>query len=164
MKKWLIRILLLACFVAGFASLSIPTQNVRAAMCSGSNCTGLYADSSCSATGVGTPKYYGGSKIESRQSTLYCLAQWTRITNVSGYTRWTAGDTRYGGSNYNSYQSVQSGAMIAHNQTVFTPMVGNDNGTGFIDTLSCGKTSASQMSLPVSGSSPNTHPSCTGVW
>lgn len=166
MKKELLKsntfkIAIIITFLMGFM---VPQEIVSAAMCSGNNCTGLYADSSCTASAGLTPFTYGSAYIEPRISSI-CKAQWTRVTNKATSARWTAGSTRYGGVIYEMYhQSVQSAAAIATNQAVYTPMVGNDYGTGFIDTLGCGAVSTSQMTLPIGGSQPNNSPYCSDVW
>lgn len=149
-------------FIAG---LVLPIKTIQAAMCRGYNRTGLYADSSCNATGVGASYTYNYAMIERRQSEFYCKAQWSRVTNKNSAFRWTASATRYGGTYYEMYyQSVQSAAPIGYGVSVFTPMVGNDNGVNVIDTLSCGNTGTNQLSQPIGGSQPYLSPYCTSVW
>jgi hypothetical protein len=144
--------------------LMVPFKSVSAAMCSGFDCTGLFADSSCQATAGATAFYYASAYIEPRSSSV-CKAQWTRVTNVATSSRWTAGSTRYGGVIYEMYhQSIQSGAAISSGLSVYTPMVGNDGGVGVIDTLGCGRVSTSSMTLPIGGSQPNLSSFCSGVW
>ena len=79
MKKNLIQTILISLFLLG---LMVPTEIVSAAMCSGDNCTGLYADSSCQATAGATAFTAGSAYIEPRSSSV-CKAQWTRVTNVA---------------------------------------------------------------------------------
>lgn len=155
-------ILFILSFLIG---LLFPINKIQAAMCSGYDCTGLFADSSCGATGTGTPFTINYAYIEMRQSQIYCKAQWTRITNKNISSRWTAGATRYGGLYYEMYyQPIQSAAPIGYNYSVFTPMVGNDNGVNVIDTLSCGNTGVNQLSQPIGGSQPNNSIFCSSVW
>ena len=161
MAKHLLKTLPILFFLAG---LLFPINTVQAAMCSGAACSGLYADSSCGATGIGLPKTYNYAYIENRQSTIYCLAQWTRVTNKNPSSRWTAASIRYGGAYYDYHQSTQSGAAIPLNYAVFTPMVGNDSGVNSINALSCGNTSTTQLGLPLGGTTPATNPMCSGVW
>ena len=124
----------------------IPTESVSAAMCSGDDCTGLYADSTCQATAGATAFTYGSAYIEPRSSSV-CKAQWTRVTNVADGLRWTAGSTRYGGVVYEMYhQSTQSGGQIGYGYSIYTRMVGSDGGIGVIDTLGCGRVSTAQLS------------------
>ena len=160
-RKSKLQLLLVALFLLG---LMIPIENVFAAMCSGDNCTGLYADSSCQGTSGATPFTYGSAYIEPRSSSV-CKAQWTRVTNVAPGSRWTAGSTRYGGTLYEMYhQSTQSASQIGYGSSIYTQMVGGDGGLGVIDKLGCGRVSTSQISLPVGGSQPHSSPYCSGVW
>ncbi|HNB54855.1 MAG TPA: DUF2690 domain-containing protein, partial [Anaerolineales bacterium] len=83
----------------------------------------------CDAIAYGTYMINSGAKVERRYSTE-CDAKWTRITNVSGQTRYTAGSTKYGCSTYCYHQSVESGGNppsslpIPNNSMVYTPMKG----------------------------------------
>ena len=62
-------------FITGFI---VPSHVVFAAMCSGDNCTGLFADSTCTAYSGLTPFTYNNAYIEPRSSNV-CNAQWTRV-------------------------------------------------------------------------------------
>jgi len=78
-KKCLLKILFVCMFLLG---VMIPSEKVSAAMCSGDDCTGLYADSSCQGSGGANAFYYGDAYIEPRSSSV-CKAQWTRVTNFA---------------------------------------------------------------------------------
>lgn len=160
-RLWIFRVISCLAFLTGYL---LPSTSVFAAMCSGNSCTGLYADSTCTASAGSTAFTIYSAYVEPRQSTV-CKAQWTRVTNKASSTRWTAGSTRYGGLYYNSYhQSVQSGGEIATNQAVYTPMVGNDGGVGVISTVGCGEINTSQMTLPIGGTRPDLSIYCSDVW
>ena len=58
MKRKLLLTILISFFLLG---LMIPTESVSAAMCSGDDCTGLYADSTCQATAGATAFTYGSA-------------------------------------------------------------------------------------------------------
>jgi hypothetical protein len=137
----------------GFLMPWSPSDVLAAVSCYGEgtstlpSCTGKFAGyQGCTSTNASDPNYwiYNGAKIERRQSND-CNAKWTRITNVSGSARYTAGSTNYGCSAYCYNQSVQSGGAIANGALVYTPMKGL-TGT---PVLSCGATSTSIMSLPI---------------
>ncbi|MBI3243988.1 MAG: DUF2690 domain-containing protein [Chloroflexi bacterium] len=163
-----LRILLFATLLLLGLWVPLPLPKALAA-CSGDACTGLYAGSAgCTANNASDPNYKlaSGAKIERRHSDG-CDADWTRVTNVSGASKYTAGSTRYGCTNYCSDQSVESGGYppnsqpIANNQSVYTPMKGFGAATSV---LACGRVSSSSISLPVGGTSPSTSSYCTGSW
>jgi hypothetical protein len=119
-------------FVLGLM-VPVSVKPALAATCSGANCTGLFASSTgCNATNSSDPNYIirSNGKIERRYSSI-CETKWTRVTNVSGSSKYTAGSTRYGCSDYCAHQSIESGGWppnsqpIANNSYVFTPQVWN---------------------------------------
>lgn len=148
-----------ALFLAiGFLAPWNPSIALAAVLCKGEgtatlpSCTGKFAGyQGCTSTNASDPSYIvsGGAKIEKRQSND-CDAKWTRVTNVSGQTRYIAASTKYGCSNYCSNQSIQSGGAVANGAQVYTPM----KGLTPTPTLHCGASSLSIMSLPVGGSAP----------
>lgn len=157
-NQYIVKIVFSIFLAIGFL-LPWEPSNVLAASCYGEGnssqptCTGLYAGPvGCTATNSSDPNYwtYNGAKIERRSSTI-CNAKWTRITNVSGSTRYTAGSTNYGCSNYCYHQSVQSSGAISNGSQVYTPM----KGLTATPVLSCGATSASAMTLPIKSPAPN---------
>lgn len=112
--------LVFAIFLAiGFLAPWNPVVVTAAVQCYGEgtatlpSCTGRFAGyQGCTSTNGSDPNYivYSGAKIEKRQSND-CNAKWTRVTNVSGQTRYIAGSTKYGGSTYDQHQSLQSGGL-----------------------------------------------------
>lgn len=164
MKSKQVLIFVFALFLAiGFLAPWEPHTVLAAISCWGEgrtsptalpSCTGKFAPAmGCTATNASDPNYWtsGGAKLERRQSNN-CNARWTRATNVSGFTRYTAASSNYGCASYNcGNQSIQSGGAIANNLQVYTPMKGL-TGTPI---LSCGSTSTSAMSLPIYSGPPS---------
>ncbi|PWH18652.1 MAG: hypothetical protein DDG60_00010 [Anaerolineae bacterium] len=142
------------CLVIGFFAPWNPSKVLAVVSCKGEgtttfpSCTGKFASyQGCAATNASDPNYwtFSGAKIERRES-KDCDAKWTRITNVSGSTRYTAGSTNYGCARYDcGEQSIQSNGAITNNSQVYTPMKGL-RGT---PVLSCGATNTAAMSLPI---------------
>ena len=142
-----------------------------ASLCSGDTgpnpCTGKYADGAgCTATNDSDPNplLVGGAKIERRSSNV-CDTKWTRVTNVSGRSQYTAASTRYGCTNYCSAQSIESGGYspyqaIPSGAVVYTTM----KAYRATPTLSCGGVSDSKITLPIGGTAPARSSLCTGQW
>ncbi|NUM47051.1 MAG: DUF2690 domain-containing protein [Anaerolineales bacterium] len=129
------------------------------------SCQGLNPNSEkCDGITYGNYFSNGGARLYRRYSTE-CNSKWTKIVNMSGQTRYTAGCTRYGGSHYDSAQCVESGGWppnsqpIASGLYVYTPMVGL-SGT---PAISCGYTSTNSIPLPITASPPNYY-GCSGSW
>lgn len=129
------------------------------------SCTGLNPNSmNCDGTDWGNYYSNGGARVYRRTSSE-CNAKWTKIVNMSGQTRYTAGCTKYGGATYNYYQCVESGGWppnsqpIANGSYVYTPMVGLSS----TPALSCGTTSTSSIPLPYGGNPP-LYLGCSGSW
>jgi hypothetical protein len=136
-----------------------PSKVLAAVSCYGEgtptlpSCTGRFAGyQGCTATNASDPNYWVayGAKLERRKSTD-CNAKWTRATNVSGSTKYTAASTNYGCDQYQcGNQSIQSSGAITNNAQVYTPMKGL-TGT---PVLSCGGTDFIIMKLPIYSPSP----------
>ena len=116
----------------------------------GGSCHGYYPTAyGCTVSSSSAAYREGGNaKVEMRNSSD-CDAEWARVTNVSGSSRYVAASIRFGGQNYDYHFSEDSGdphAPIGHNELIWTAAVWRDS---YIPARACGHTPIYPVTLPV---------------
>lgn len=127
-----------------------PAQDVYAASCYGSSCSGYNPESmGCGADAFNADDNSFGDLIVEKRASTTCDAAWERTQNISGSYMYAAGSTRFGCANFCYSYNVVSPDTIANNARVYTVMKGLYSVTPI---RCCGKVSSYQIlwgSMPV---------------